>query len=116
MQRLVLTGSTNGKPIKVAATSTPGTTIHTTVTGTVEIDQVFLWVSNTSASAATLTIEWGGTTDPDHHLVKGYSVAANSGPVLIAQGLMMNNALVIKAFSGTANVLNITGYVQRHQR
>ena len=31
-----LSGSTDGKPIAVAATATPGTLIHTAVTGTVE--------------------------------------------------------------------------------
>ncbi len=35
--KVLLSGSTNGKQIKVAATATPGTTIHTAVTGTTSI-------------------------------------------------------------------------------
>lgn len=111
---MLLSGSTNGKPIKVTGTATGSSvTVHTGVTGTLSIDTVFLWASNTSASAATLTLEWGGTTDPDNLLVKGYPIAANSAPVLIASGIPINNALVIKAFAGTANVLNLSGYVVR---
>jgi hypothetical protein len=33
----ILSGSTNGKPIKVVATSTAGTTIHTAVAGTTPV-------------------------------------------------------------------------------
>ena len=58
--RVLLSGSTNGKPIPVAATATPGTTIHTAVSGTSSFDEVYAWASNVTGSAATLTIEWGG--------------------------------------------------------
>lgn len=115
--RILLSGSTNGKPIKVTGTATGASvTVHTAVTGVEQIDTVYLWASNTSASAATITIEWGGTTDPDNLLVKGYSIAANSGLTLLASGIPLNNALVIKAFAGTANVLNLHGYVVRMTR
>ena len=39
----LLSGSTNGRPIKVAATATPGTTIHTAVTGTTDFDEVWIY-------------------------------------------------------------------------
>ena len=117
MIRFVLSGSTNGKPIKVTGTATGSSvTVHTAVTGVEQTDQIFLWASNTSGTAATLTVEWGGTTDPDNLLVKAYSIAANSAPVLVAQGIMLNGGLIVKAFAGTANVLNIVGYVHRHTR
>lgn len=113
--RVHLSGSTNGKPVPVAATATPGTTIHTALSGTSGFDEIYLWVSNVTGSAATLTLEWGGVTDPGDHLCKGYSIAANSGPTLVAAGLVLNNSLVVKAFSGTASALNIVGYVNRIQ-
>lgn len=116
-QRILLSGSTNGKPIKVTGTATGSSvTVHTAVTGTLEMDTLFLWASNTSGTAATLTLEWGGTSDPDNLLVKAYSIAANSAPVMIASGIPLNNALVIKAFAGTANVLNVSGYCVRLSR
>ena len=113
--RTLLSGSTNGKPIPVVATATAGTTIHTAVTGTTSFDEVYLWVSNVTASAATLTIEWGGVTDPGNHSVKGLSIPANSPPIPIMTGQVLNNGLVIGAFSGTGSALNITGYVNRIQ-
>lgn len=111
--RVLLSGSTNGLPIPVAATATPGTTIHTAVSGTSGSDEIYLWASNVTGAAATLTLEWGGVTDPGNHLTKAYSIAANSAPTLIANGIPLRNALVVKAFSGTASALNITGFANR---
>lgn len=113
--RVLLSGSTNGKPVIVAATATPGTTIHTAIAGTNAFDEVYIWVSNVTSAAATLTIGWGGTTDPGNHIVKAFSIPANSPPIPVVTGQVMNNGLVIGAFSGTASALNITGYVNRIQ-
>lgn len=111
--RQLLSGSTNGKPIPVAATGTPGTAIHTALAGTAGYDEIYLWVSNVTNAPATLTLEWGGVTDPANHLVKALSIPANSPPIPIATGQNMQNGLSVGAFSGTTNALNITGYVNR---
>ncbi len=111
--RLLLSGSTNGRAIPVAATATPGTAVHTAVAGTSSFDELYLWASNVTGSAATLTIEWGGVTDPGDHLVKAVSIPANSPPIPIATGQVLNNGLLVKAFSGTTNAINLTGYVNR---
>ena len=108
-----LSGSTNGKSVKVAATATAGTTVHTALSGTTGWDEVYLWVTNTSGSAVALTIEFGGTTDPDNLLVKQLSIPANSPPIPIVTGQMLQNGLTVAAFAGTANVLLLTGYVNR---
>jgi hypothetical protein len=97
----------------VAATATPGTTIHTSQSGTSGFDEIYLYASNVTGAAATLTLEWGGATDPGNHLVKGMSIGANSGPVPIAFGHVLNNGAVVKAFSGTASAINLTGWVNR---
>ena len=106
-----LSGSTDGLSVKIAATSTPGTTIHTAVSGTAGWDEVYIWITNTSGSAVALTIEFGGTTDPDNLIVKSLSIPANSPPIPIVTGQMLRNSLVVKAFAGTANVLLATGFV-----
>jgi len=111
--RALLSGSTNGRAIKIAATATPGTTIHTAVTGTASYDEVYCWVTNTSGSAVGLTVEFGGTTSPDDHLVDTYSIPANSLPIPIITGQNLQNSLVVKMFAATANVLVVTGYVNR---
>lgn len=108
----LLNGSTNGKAIKVAASATPGTTIHTAVSGTSSLDEVWLYAHNTSASAVKLTIEWGEATAPDGNIEINIG-AEGTGPILISPGFLLQNGLVIKAFAGTANVINIFGYVNR---
>lgn len=106
-----LSGSTNGKLIKVAATSTPGTTIHTAVSGTSNIDEVFIYAVNSDTTARKLTIEWGGVTSPDDTIE--YTVAAEDGLKLIIPGFILQNGNIIRAFSASANVVLIGGYVNR---
>ena len=111
--RQLLSGSTNGRPIKVAATATPGTTIHTALTGTAGFDEIYLWVTNTDTSAIALTIEFGGTTDPDDLICKTVSIPANSPPIPIVTGQVLQNGLAVKAFAASANKLLVSGYVNR---
>ena len=110
----VLSSSANGRPIPVTGTATgSANTIHTGPAGTVSFDEVYLWASNVTTAAATLTIEWGGTTDPGDHLIKAYSVPPSSLPVPIALGQRIQGNVLVKAFSGTAGAINITGYVNQ---
>ncbi len=106
-----LSGSTNGKPIKIAATATLGTTLHTAVAGTSAWDEIWLFITNTSGAAVNLTIEYGGATDPDCLICKTVSIPANSPPIPIITGLLLQNGLVVTAFAGSANVLLASGYV-----
>lgn len=101
----------DGRVIPVAATATPGTLIHTA--HATSKDEVYLWVSNVTGVAATLTLEWGGVTDPGDHMTKAVSVPANSPPIPIVTGVPLTNSKVVRAFSGTASALNISGYVNR---
>jgi hypothetical protein len=111
--RELLSGSTSGRPIPVAAAATPGTLLHTAVAGATSYDEVYIWASNVTAVAATLTVEWGGVTDPGSHMVKGFILAGNSAPIAIAVGQVLNGASVVRAFSATASAINVTGYVNR---
>ena len=105
----LLSGSTDGKIIKVVATATPGTTIHTAhATAT---DEVWLWACNTSAATVKLTLEWGGVASPDDLIEVG--IPGGSGLVLVVPGFLLTNSLIIKAFASTANVINISGHVNR---
>lgn len=107
----LLSGSTNGKAIKVAQTATAGTTIHTAVAGTSDIDEIWLYAVNSSASSVKLTLEWGQADAPDGNIE--VSIAAESGLVLVAAGLLLQNSLVVKAFAATADVILLHGYVNR---
>jgi hypothetical protein len=108
----LLSGSTNGKAIKVVQTATAGTTIHTAVSGTSSLDEIWLYAHNSSASAVKLTLEWGEEAAPDGNIEINIG-AEGTGLVLVAPGLLLQNSLVVKAFAGTANVVTLTGYVNR---
>jgi hypothetical protein len=110
---VLLSGSTNGKPIKIVPTATPGTTLHVAVAGTASFDEVYVWLTNTSASAVTVTIEFGSTTSPDGHIIDTYSLAANSPPVPILTGQVLQNGLTIGCFASVANVVLASGFVNR---
>jgi hypothetical protein len=110
----ILSGSTDGRMIKVAATATAGTTLHTGSATATTFDEIWLYAVNSSASAVKLTIEWGGVTSPDD-LIES-TIVSESGLVLISAGLIIKgNAtpLVVRAFAATGDVINIAGFVNR---
>lgn len=108
-----LSGGVDGRGIKVVATTTPGTIIHTALAGTADnnFDEVWSYVYNSSGGNVALTIEFGGTTVPDDNIKA--SIPPQIGVQLIVPGLVMQNGDVIRAFAGTANVLVIFGFVNR---
>jgi hypothetical protein len=107
-----LSGSTDGKAIKVTGTSTGATvTVHTAVAGTTAgtFDEIWIYANNTSSTASKLTLEWGTATAADGNIE--VSIAGESGLVLVVPGLILQNGMVVKAFADAANVLLLTGYV-----
>jgi hypothetical protein len=113
--KTLLSGSTQGKPIKVVATATAGTTIHATGTSSSIIDEVWLYAYNSSTGPVALTVEYGGVTAPDQNIK--IDIPATSGLTLVVPGLILTGtgaaANTIGAFAGTANVITISGYVNR---
>jgi len=109
--KVALSGSTNGKQIKVAATGTTGTTIHTAQSGTTYWDEIWIYAVNSSTSAVKLTIEWGETAAPDGNIE--VTLPPEDGYTLVVPGFVLQNSLVVTAFAGTANVIFINGYVNR---
>jgi len=110
----LLSASTDGRAIKVAATATAGTLIHTGSTTATTIDELWLYAMNTDSADRKLTIEWGGVTSPDD-LIE-ITVGTEAGLVLIAPGLLIkgnSTALLIRAFAAAANVITLHGYVNR---
>ena len=110
LSKQFLSGSTNGRSIKVTATGTLGTTIHTS--HATAKDEVYLWATNSSTSTAQdLTIEFGGVSSPDDLVV--ISLASNDGWELVIPGMVLSGSLVVTAFSTSANVVMINGFVNR---
>lgn len=106
-----LSGSTDGKAVKIAQTATLGTTIHTATTATDQIDRVWIYCVNSDTTAIKLTLEWGEATSPDGLIEM--TIPPEAGPYLVVEGFPLQNGLVITAFAATADMLMIHGYVLR---
>jgi len=111
--KIELSGSTDGRMIKVVQTASAGTLIHTAqaATGADNYDEIWLYAVNSDTVNRKLTIEFGGTTSPDD-LIE-ITIPAESGLVLVVPGLILQNSLVVRAFAATGNVVMIGGYVNR---
>ena len=106
-----LSGSTHGRGIKVTGTGTGSTvTVHTGQASTTLVDVVTIYAMNSDTVGRLLTLEWGGTTDPDDHI--DMVIPANgAGLVPVVIDGVIRNSLVIKAFAETANVITLHGFV-----
>ena len=111
VSRIPLSGSTDGRAVKVVATASAGTTIHTATTSASDCDVVTLYAYNSSGSAVTLTVQWGGTTSVDDDIK--LSIPSLSGLTLVVPDLVLRNSLILKAYAGTANVITLHGYANR---
>jgi hypothetical protein len=108
----ILSGSTDGRPVLVAATASAGTVIHTGSSISTTLEEVWLYASNSTGVQRTLTVQWGGTTSPNDSIT--LFLPAQSGLTLVAAGLIIKgNAtpLVVRAFADSANQVSIVGYV-----
>jgi len=107
--------SNQGVPIKVAATTSTGTTIHTTGTSASIIDEVWLYAYNSSTGPIALTIQYGGTTAVDNDIK--ITIPSLSGLTLVVPGLILTGtgsvSNTVYAYAATANVITISGYVNR---
>jgi hypothetical protein len=115
--KVLLSGSTQGKAIKVSATTSgsAGTTLHATGTSATILDEVWLYAYNSSASSVALTIQWGGTAVIDNEIK--LLIPATSGLTLVVPGLILagtgSAANTVAAYAATTNVITVSGYVNR---
>lgn len=109
---VLLSGSTNGRQIKIAATATAGTTIHTVTSTANAYDEVWLWAVNSDTVSHKLTIELGGTTAPDD-LIE-VTIPPESGPFCVLAGIRLSGGVVIRAFADTTNLVLVHGNVNRY--
>jgi hypothetical protein len=108
--KTTLSGSTNGRQIKVVATASAGTLIHTA--HATALDEIWLYAVNDTATDRLLTIQWGGTTATDDDIE--FTVKAQNGLYLIVPGLLLTGGTVVRAYcAAAANAIQISGYVNR---
>ena len=106
-----LSGSADGKAIKITQTGTAGDTIHTAVSGTTPgtYDEIWLWAYNSGLSAVVLTIEFGGNANPDDTIK--YALPIAEGLVPVVPGLLLQNSRIVRAFATVPNVVTLVGFV-----
>lgn len=115
--KTLLSGSSQGKAIKISATTSGsnGTTIHATGTSSSIIDEVWLYAYNSSSAAVVLTVQWGGITAVDNEYK--ITIPATAGLTLVVPGLILTGdgttATTTRAYAGTTNVVTVSGYVNR---
>lgn len=106
-------GGVNGRGIKVAAIVTPGTLIHATSAVASVLDEIWLYAENIDTVTRTVTIEFGGTAAAGDDIVQ--AIPPGQGVFIVVPGVRLGGAgaLTIGAFCPTANVIIITGNVNR---
>ena len=112
--KTILSGSTDGRGILVAATATAGTLIHTGSGTATTLDEIWLYAVNSDAADVKLTLEWGGVT-VSNDLIE-VTVTAESGLMLVAPGLLIKgnaSPLVVRAWAAVTNDIIIHGYVNQ---
>ena len=113
--KLAFSAQTDGQPIKVAATASPGTTIHTTGTSSSVQDEIWLYAYNSDTTARLLTIQYGGTTAVDDDIK--ITIPSQSGLTLVIPGLILTGTgsagNSVLAYAATTNVITVSGYVNR---
>lgn len=108
VEKRLLSASSDGQPVVVAATASTGTVIHTAVSGSTNLDEIWLWATNTDTVLRTLVLQWGNTSR-----LRSFPLDPNV-ETLIAPGWLLRNGLVVNAYSaGTANKIELIGHVHR---
>jgi hypothetical protein len=102
-------GGSNGRPIKIGATSSPGTLFHQA--HATAHDEIYLYVFNTSNAEKKVTIELGGTTSPDDTIEQ--RIPPEAGKVLVVRGIRLSGSVNIRAFAETADILCMVGNINR---
>lgn len=108
-----LSASVDGEPIKIAATATAGTLVHTATSSTNALvwDEIYMAFTNTSSSPVTITVEYGGATDPDNLICKTVTLPPLCAPQWLLEGFILQNGQTIRVFASTANVVLASGHI-----
>lgn len=105
----LLSGSTNGQPIKVTATTYPGVVVHTAVSGTSSIDYISLTASNQHSADVRLWFTWGDTPTAS----MAFDVPTLDGKYVVTDREPLQNSLIVRTYADVANVVYVNGRVIR---
>ena len=108
ISKVVLSGSTDGKPIAITTTESPGNLIHTA--SATEIDEIWIYLNNTSDTSVVTTIQWGLTTTVGSII---QNVPGQAGLYLAIPGLVLTNNSIVRVFASVSDVITVLGFVNR---
>jgi hypothetical protein len=111
--KLNLSASINGRPIGVTTSGSPGTLIHTAVSGVgiPPIDEVWIYATNADSSVRTLTLQWGGVVSGVDTFIAG--IPSKQGLNLLVPGFIVYSGVQIRAYADSANKITVAGFVNR---
>jgi hypothetical protein len=111
--KLNLSPSLNGRPILITASGSPGTVVHTAVSGVAvpPMDEVWIYATNGDSAARTLTLQWGGTISGADTFVAG--IPSKQGLYLLVPGFIVYSGVQIRAYSDVGSKVTIDGFINR---
>jgi hypothetical protein len=104
---IIPSGSSNGSPVAVAATSSTGTLWHSAVASG-SFDETYAWASNTTLGDLKLTVEYGNTATPIVMTIPA------TDTVLVIPGVRLTNSQTVKFYAASASVINVFGNINRY--
>ena len=93
---VIPSGSTNGRLIAIG---TSATTLHDTTSSTTHMDEVFIYVVNSTAASIKVTLQIEGTAAAN--LIED-TIPSEAGLVLMLPGIRCNNTTDIDALAASA--------------
>jgi hypothetical protein len=106
----LLSGSVNGKQIVITATTSGSATpLHTAVSGTGSLDEIYLYAYNDATASVLTNVLWGSAVEPDG--VVRFTLPSRVGRTLIVDGKLLQNSLTVSAYASVANVIMFDGFV-----
>lgn len=100
----------NGAPIAVAATSSPGTILHTSSGTPTQNDELFVYACNTGTATTNLFFQLAGTGSNN---VIVNTIPASGGLSLQIPGCIITSGQSLRAYASVTNNINVVGYYQR---
>jgi len=113
IEKIQLSGSTDGKPIQVTGTDGAGAvTVHTASSDAGVIDEVWVYANNTNVSDTNSKLVLFTDTDNEaNQIVMG--IPYRRGLVYALPGIPYSGGVVLKAYAGIADVVKLHGWVNR---
>tara|TARA_R100000353_G_scaffold35263_1_gene28049 strand:+ start:2346 stop:2729 length:384 start_codon:yes stop_codon:yes gene_type:complete len=109
----------DGNPIQITDATGNGSFIHDTSNDETKQDELWLWATNIHTSDVQVTLHVGylnsGSAAATEQMI--VTLPSKSGWTLILQGIPLRSSgstpRRVAAIAGTANVVNVVGYVNR---